>query len=290
MKVLVSSDTSCLINYEVLKKNGISVFPLNVIIDGEEYLDGVTIDQEFLKNAMRDNKVIKTSTPPLGQVVEYFEKLFEEGYDRIIHFTISSKLSSMYDLFCGVSRNYFDDKIIVIDGYSVSTLMLSHVLLANEEVKKGTDIEKIVKMIEERKLDSYVIFVPENLKALKNGGRISPAIAAIGNTLGLKPVIALKEGELVKDSMTKNVRKVFMDRVDVIYNDYPLEKYDYTVIDFDAKESTLETICEHLKNMLPNYKLVRGIIPINVCAHCGPGTIGLLLTPKINGNSLNDYI
>ena len=290
MKVLVSADTSCLINYEVLKKNGISVFPLNVIVEGKEYLDGITIDQEFLKNEMRDNKVVKTSTPPLGQVVEYFEKLFKEGYERIIHFTISSKLSSMYDLFCNVSKNYFDDKITVIDSYSVSTLMLSHVLLANEEVKKGTEIEKIVEMVDVRKLDSYVIFVPENLKALKNGGRISPAIAAIGNTLGLKPVIALKEGELVKDSMTKNVRKVFMERLESIYPDYPLEKYDYTIIDFDAKENTLEAINEYLNNLLKDYKVVRGIIPINVCAHCGPGTIGVIVSPKINGKSLNEYL
>lgn len=290
MRVLVSADTSCLINYEVLKKNGVSVFPLNVIVDGKEYLDGVTIDQEFLKNEMRNDKVIKTSTPPLGQVVEYFEKLFDEGYDRIIHFTISSKLSSMYDLFCNVSKNYFDDKITVIDSYSVSTLMLSHVLLANEEVKKGTTIEKIVEMVEDRKLDSYIIFVPENLKALKNGGRISPAIAAIGNTLGLKPVIALKEGELVKDSMTKNVRKVFMERLETVYPNYPLEKYDYTIVEFDAKESTLEAINEYMNNLLIDYKIVKGIIPINVCAHCGPGTIGVIVSPKINGNSLNNYL
>lgn len=290
MKVLVSADTSCLINYEVLKKNGVSVFPLNVIVDGKEYLDGVTIDQEFLKNEMRNDKVIKTSTPPLGQVVEYFEKLFDEGYDRIIHFTISSKLSSMYNLFCNVSKNYFDDKITVIDSYSVSTLMLSHVLLANEEVKKGTAIEKIVEMVESRKLDSYVIFVPENLKALKNGGRISPAIAAIGSTLGLKPVIALKEGELVKDSMTKNVRKVFMERLETVYPNYSLEKYDYTIVEFDAKESTLEAINEYMKNLLKDYKIVKGIIPINVCAHCGPGTIGVIISPKINGNSLNSYL
>ena len=114
MKVLVSTDTSCLVNNESLKKYDIKVFPLNVIIDGEEYLDGVTINQDQLKEAMRANKNIKTSTPPMGKVVEYFEDLFDEGYDQIIHFTISSKLSSMYSLFTTVSKNYFDGKIVVI--------------------------------------------------------------------------------------------------------------------------------------------------------------------------------
>ena len=92
MKILVSTDSSCLINYELLKKNNVSIFPLNVIIDGEEYLDNVTINQAELLKAMNENKSIKTSTPAMGMVIDYFEKLFNEGYDKIIHFTISSKL------------------------------------------------------------------------------------------------------------------------------------------------------------------------------------------------------
>ena len=165
---------------------------------------------------MRANKVIKTSTPPLGEVIEYFEKLFAEGYDRIIHFTISSKLSSMYSLFQNVSTNFFENKITVIDSYSLSSLMLSHVLYAYDEVQKGIEIEKIVVEIEKRKEDNTIFFIPENLTALKNGGRISPAIAAIGNTLGLKPVIELKDGELVKESMTRHVKKTFREKLDVI--------------------------------------------------------------------------
>lgn len=286
MKVLVSADTSCLVNNEVLPKNGISVFPLNVIIDGKEYLDGVTISQDFLESEMKANKQIKTSTPPMGVVIEYFEKLFSEGYDKIIHFTISSKLSSMYSLFCTVSESCFNNKIVVIDSYSVSALMLSHVLFANEEVKKGTDVETIYKLVEERKLDSEVFCVPENLNALKNGGRISPAIAMIGNTLGLKPVIALKDGELVKDSMTRHVKKAFLERKDKIYPKYPNDKYDYTLISFAAKENVVEMV----SNLFNDYDLVKGIIPINVCAHCGPGTIGMVVSPKINGKSLKEFL
>lgn len=290
MKILVSADTSCLINYDVLKKNNISVFPLNVIIDNKEYLDGITIDQEFLKKEMRDNKVVKTSTPPIGEVVEYFENLFSQGYDKIIHFTISSKLSSMYNLFVNVSKTYFDERIIIIDSYSVSSLMLSHVLLANEEVKKGTGIEKICELVEKRKCDSNVFFIPENLKALKNGGRISPAIAAIGNTLGLKPVILLKDGELVKDTMTRNIKKTFFEKIDVLCKDYLTSEYDYTLISFDANEMIEKSISERIANMIDKGSLIKGIIPINVCAHCGPGTIGLVVSPRINGKSINDYL
>ena len=92
MKIKISADTSCLINSEVLKKNDISEFPLNVIVDEVEYLDGVSINQEQLLNYMNSDAVIKTSTPPPGVIIEYFENLFKE-YDKVIHFTISSKLS-----------------------------------------------------------------------------------------------------------------------------------------------------------------------------------------------------
>ena len=288
MKILVSSDTSCLISVDVLKKNGISVFPLNVIVDGEEFLDGVTIDQETLKNAMRANKVIKTSTPPLGQVIEYFERLFAQGYDHIIHFTISSKLSSMFNLFSNVANTNFEGKVTVIDSYGLSATMLSNVLYANEEVKNGTSVEDIYNIVEERKHLGSVVFIPENLTALKNGGRISPAVAAVGNVIGLKPVLTLTEGELVKVNMTTVVKKAFIDHISKVKSQFPVEEFDYSLVGFDGKSVVLDSLYNYLKEI--DGDLAQGIIPINVCAHCGPGTIGIVMSPKINGKSLKEFL
>lgn len=290
MKIHVSSDTSCLTAKNQFNDIDISLFPLNIIIDGEEFLDGVTINQDQVKEAMRAGKNIKTSTPPLGSIIEYFEKLFAEGYDHIIHFTISSKLSSMYDLFCNVTKQNFEGKVTVIDAYAVSGVMLSQVLYAYDEVNKGTSVEEIVKAIEKMKADNYVVCVPENLTALKNGGRISPAVALIGNTIGIKPVIMLKDGELQKDSMTRRTRKTFIEKIDLIKNDFPIEKYDYSLISFDAKEEEVSYIYNYAESVLGENVVMRGIIPVNVCAHCGPGTIGLVVSPKINGKSIKELI
>ena len=290
MKILISTDSSCLLNKDIFNNYDINVFPLNVIIDGEEYLDGVTINQEELKVAMRANKKIQTSTPPLGDVIEYFEKLFEKGYDHIIHFTISSKLSSMNQLFNNVAEEYFKGKVTVVDSYGLATTMLSYVFLAYDEVKKGTSPEEIKKMVEERKTDNHLAFVPENLTALKNGGRISPAIASIGNLLGIKPLLLLKDGALEKEGMIKNVKKTFTDKLAKVIVEYPIEKYDYSLISFDANNATLEYIKNYASERLGDYHLIGGNIPINVCAHCGPGTIGLVASRNINGKSLNDFI
>lgn len=290
MKILVSTDTSCLLNYDSLNKYNIRVFPLNVIIDGEEYLDGVNIKQDFLLEKMLGNKIIKTSTPPLGEVISYFEKIFEEGYDEVIHFTISSKLSSMYNLFSSVSENYFDNKIKVIDALSVSSAMLSSVFYAYDAVQNNVPTEEIIKVLEQRKSDYHLFFIPENLTALKNGGRISPAVAAIGNTIGLKPVIQLKDGELVKSGMTLNVKKAFKDKLESLLEKYSQEKYDYTLVEFGSDPTARSKILPLLHEKIGEDKLITGFLPINVSAHTGPGTIGLVVSPKINNVSLKNYL
>lgn len=288
MKIRISADTSCLINSEVLKKNSISEFPLNVIVNDVEYLDGVTINQEQLLEYMNNNAVVKTSTPPPGVIIEYFENLFKE-YDQVIHFTISSKLSSMFSLFTNIAKEYFDGKLIVIDSYSGSSLMLSHALYAKEEVEKGTDIETICKNIELRKKDNFVWLIPKNLTTLKKGGRISPAIAAVGNALGLKPVLSFVDGALVKDGMTKSMKKAFYEKIDQNYLNCPTNLYDYTIISFDGDANVINMLSDYISDKLNGYRPIIGVIPINICAHCGPGTIGVLVTPKINGKSLKEY-
>ena len=290
MKILISTDTSCVLSYESLKKYNISIFPLNVIVDGEEFLDSVTINQETLKNYMRSNKKIQTSTPPLGEVISYFEKVLSEGYDHIIHFTISSGLSSMSDLFTNVAKQYFEGKVTIIDSLGLSTTMLSQVFTAYEDMMAGKSVEEIVKNVEARKNTSNVVFIPENLTALKNGGRISPAIAAIGNTIGIKPVINLIDGKLEKSEMTRKVKQTFIESANKYIESYPTSDYDYAFISFDAIETTFNYLYDTIQNIIGEQKLLTGVIPINVCAHCGPGTMGLLVTKKVNGKSLNEFM
>ena len=290
MKRLISTDTSAVLNYDVFKKNELSVFALNVIVDGQEYLDSITIDQDTLCQAMRSNKSIKTSTPPLGEVISYFEDLFNQGYDEIIHFTISSKLSSMNDLFNNVATNHFPGKLFVVDSYALSTPMLSQVILANEEMKKGTPTEEILKLVSERTNDYKAVVIPENLTSLKNGGRISPTIAVIGNMLGIKPVLNMKDGALDKEGTTKQVRKTMIESTKEMFEKFPPKDYDYTLISFDAKPELTDYIKTKIDEIIGADVLMHGLIPINVCAHCGPGPVAILTSKKINGKSLKEFL
>ena len=290
MNILISTDSSCVVKKDLFKNYEISLFPLNVIIDGEEFLDGVTINQDELLVAMRGNKNIKTSTPPLGTIIEYFEELFSRGYEHIIHFTISCHLSSMYSLFCKVAEENFKGKLTIIDSHTLSAPMLSYVFLAYEGVKNGLSIEQIVDSVEKQKNTDEIFFIPENLTALKNGGRISPTVALIGNIIGIKPVLILKDGKIEKTGTTRKVRATVSENLTELHKTHPIEEYDYTLINFDASEHQIAFITDFCNTLLGENQLIKGLIPINVCAHCGPGTIGVIITKKINGKSLKEYL
>ncbi len=290
MKILVSTDSSCLISTETFKGYDISVFPLNVIIDGQEFLDGVTINQSELLTAMRADKDIKTSTPPLGEVIEYFEKIFAQGYDHVIHFTISSKLSSMNQLFNMVAEQNFPGKITVIDSLSVCSLMLSYVFTAYDDVQKGISPDKIAQHVKELQTKNYLVFIPENLTALKKGGRISPTVAVIGNLIGIKPVLLMKDGALEKEEMTRKMKNTLTDRLNTLKEQFPAEEFDYTLVDFDGAEHVVNYVYDYAQKLFEGHTILRGFIPINVCAHAGPGTIGIVVSPKVNGKSITNFI
>ena len=196
----------------------------------------------------------------------------------------------MFDLFTNVAKSNFAGKVTVIDSLCLSVPMLGEVFTAYEMVNAGCSVEEIVKAVEDRKGGDYVVFIPENLTALKNGGRISPTIAAIGNIIGMKPVIMLKDGALEKVETTNKIKRAFTQRTDECVEKYLPADYDYSLISFDAIESSCNYLYDYIQAKVGEQKVIRGIIPINVCAHCGPGTMGFLVTKKINGKSLNDFI
>lgn len=290
MKIAVSSDSTCAIKQEEAKSLGIYILPLNVIVDGKEYHDDVTINQNQLRDMMRGGSKIQTSTPTPYEIESYFDNIFAQGYEKIIHFTISSKLSSMYSLFKNIAEENYEGKLTVIDSYAITSAMLSYALYAYDEVQKGTSIEVICENIEELKKEFSLTFIPENLNALKNGGRISPAIASIANTIGIKPLITFVDGGLEKDKMIKNTKHAIMDRFNELLQNHPIEEYDYTLIQCQAKETTYQYLIENIEAKIGQGALIQGTIPINVLAHCGPGTIGLIMTKKINKKSLKSFM
>ena len=275
MKIAISSDSTCAISQAQSKDLGIYILPLNVIVDGEEYHDGITIDQDKLKNMMRSGSKIQTSTPTPYEIETYFDKIFEQGYEKIIHFTISSKLSSMYSLFTVTCKEKYGDKIEVIDSLSVCSFMGNLVKRAKRLSDEGKEIEYIVNEVKDYINKDEIYFVPESLTFLKNGGRVSPAVAIIGNMLGIKPFLKFHDGEIGKQGTVRTYKKAFNEVISIYKNsNLNPETDEFHIIEFDSKDAA-DDVERMIRDAFPDFNIVRSPISINVCAHCGPGTIGL---------------
>lgn len=274
MKIAISSDSTCAISQKEASEIGIYILPLNVIVDGEEYHDGITIDQDKLNKMMRGGSKIQTSTPTPYEIETYFDKIFAAGYDKVIHFTISSKLSSMFNLFTLSCKEKYGDKVIVIDSLSVCSFMGNLVKRAKLLRDEEKDVDYIVKDVTERINKDPIYFVPESLTFLKNGGRVSPAIAVIGNMLGIKPLLKVVDGEIAKQGMVRTYKKAFHEVIQIIKEDnISKDEYEFHVITFDSDEAGLE-VKKMLEESFPDFNIITSPVSINVCAHCGPGTVG----------------
>lgn len=283
-KIIISCDSTCALPRDEAKKIGLPILPLNVIVDGVEYHDGIDINPDQLNQMMRGGKSIKTSTPTPVEIDNFFDQIFkEEDPDVIIHFTISSKLSSMFNLFTNHCKERYGDKVVVVDSLSVCVYMLNHVLTAKKLAEEGKSVEEILSSFQNRVGTEDVTFIPETLTYLKRGGRIFPAVATIGNLLNMKPVLGFINGAIEKKSTTRNLKSAIAN----IFQDYKKKnydpaKYELGIIVFDTKESTLEIAKKCAEEVCPEFHYSFNTISINVCAHCGPGTIGIGMHKKID--------
>lgn len=282
-KIIVSCDTTIAMSKSKIDELGLNVIPLNTIADGVEYHDTVDIDAEKLCELMRNGAKISTSTPTIGEIEEYFDRLFEESKaDVIIHFTISSELSSMFSLFTTVCEERYGDKVKVIDSHSFCCFMANQVLYAKQLVEEGLDVDEIIEKVSELKDKESVIFIPESLEYLKRGGRISPAVATIANLIGVLPILTFKDGVVGKQGVTRTVKKAFMSNFEEWNKNIPSFKEDYVLVVLSASDDfeKINKAKEILDIINPGMEIIFRNLSLNVTAHTGPGVIGLGIMKK----------
>ena len=284
-KIVISCDTTIALTRKQIEEYGLHVIPLNAIADGVEYHDTVDIDAEKLCELMRNGAKVSTSTPTIVEIEQYFDDLFEKTKaDVIIHFTISSKLSSMYSLFKVVCQERYQEKVIVVDSLSICCWIKSQVLLAKKLAEEGKDANEIVKTVQETlQCTEDCAFVPESIEYLKRGGRISAAAAAVVNLIGVVPVLTFNNGEVGKKGVTRTIQKAMITAIKDWYKMYPDfdSKYDFVILSSDSKcEERVQKMEAIIKEFAPNANYRMDCLSLNVTAHTGPGTAGIGIIKK----------
>ena len=290
MKVAVVTDSNSGITQAQAKEMGVYVLPMPFMIDGTEYLEDINLTQkEFYEHLSGDHDV-STSQPSPETILNLWEKLLEE-YDAVVHIPMSSGLSSS----CQTAKmlaDDFDGKVQVADNHRISVTQRRSVQDALEMAAAGMDAEAICKKLEETGLDSTIYITVDTLKYLKKGGRITPAAAALGTLLRLKPVLTIQGEKLdafAKARTMKQARSMMITAItrdlETRFDDVRGEKTYIDVAHTDNAEMAQELAAE-LRELFPETEVRVEPLSLSVACHIGPGALAIAATKKLEIGSL----
>lgn len=276
MKYKITCESSADLTQEMYKKLKVPVIPFVITVGDKEYLDGVNITPQDLFDYFEKTKQL-SKTSAINQIT--YEEFFEEQLkdcDGLIHFCISSEISSAYNNAVNASKKF--ENVHVIDSRSLSSGIGLQVMYATTLRDKGVDIEEAVALINSRRDSVQISFVIDKLNYLYKGGRCS-ALSLLGaNLLAIKPSIQVKNGKMLVGKkyvgkMQKVLDKYILDTLEQFSNP------DKSLCLITYSSATPEMI-EVSKNTLNSTKIFDKIIETTagatVTTHCGPNTLGII--------------
>lgn len=220
-KTIIVTDSNSGITQDEGEKLGIFVIPMPFTIDGEEYLEDITITQEKFFKLLENGADVKTSQPSQAYLEELWNDLLRT-YDQIIYIPMTSGLSST----CENAKRYaaqFDGKVTVVDNLRISVPQKISVLEAAKMAKEGKKTEEILKYLDETKGKCSIYLTVSELKYLRKGGRITPAAAAIGDMLKLKPILSTRGKSFDKFAVARLMGQAKKKMIQQIKNELATE-------------------------------------------------------------------
>ena len=287
MKTAIVTDTNSGITVEEGRQSGIFVLPMPVIIEEHCYLEGVDITNEDLYQAMTADKNLSSSQPSPGDVMDLWNRVLESGYDEIVHIPMSSGLSGSCETAMMLAEEY-DGKVKVVNNQRISVTQRRSVMEAKALADAGKNAEEIKALLEEIKLESDIYITLDTLKYLKKGGRLTPAAAAIGTVLNLKPVLRIKGEKLdafskargwksAKKTMIQTIQKV----IDTEFSDCKGPENLYIDAAYTGNQEDANEWKRELEETFPEYDIYMAPLSLSVACHIGPGARAVTVTKRL---------
>ena len=289
-KIAIMTDSNSGITQKEAAGLGISVLPMPFMINDATYFEDINLTQDRFYEFLENDAVVSTSQPSPDSLIHMFHKLLAE-YDEVVHIPMSSGLSGSCQTACMLAQEpEFDGKVFVVNNQRISVTQTQSVLDAVELAKKGYDGAQIKKILEEDKFNSSIYIMLDTLFYLKKGGRITPAAAALGTLLKLKPVLQIQGEKLdaFAKARTKSAGKSMM--LQAIKNDI---ENRFGGFDESAKERVMLNIAytkdaeeaelwkQEVMEAFPGFRLKMAPLSLSVACHIGPGALALACTRNL---------
>lgn len=285
-KIAIVTDSNSGITQEEGRRLGVSVLPMPFYINDVMYLEGITLTQEEFYEKLKNDEAISTSQPSPAEVCGLWDNLLKE-YDEVVHIPMSSGLSASCETAMALARDY-DGRVQVVDNQRISVTQRQSVLDALVLLEAGRTAAEIKEKLEEEKMESSIYITLETLKYLKKGGRITPAAAAIGTVLNLKPVLQIQGEKLdayAKVRGKKQAKKVVLKAIredwEGRFGKYVEAGEMCLQMAYTGNKEEAEEFKEEVQAVFPGADIHMDPLSLSVACHIGHGALAVACSKKV---------
>lgn len=281
-RVGIVTDSHGGISLQEAEKLGVRVVPMPFYFGDDCYYEGVSISRGEFFERLNNGESVSTSQPSPEAVMEAWREALTE-YEKVLYMPISSGLSGS----CNTARmlaeeEEFEGKVFVVDNGRVATPMHRSILDALELIEEGFSAEEAKIMLETSGNKMSIYIAVETLEHLKKGGRITPATAAIGTVLNIKPILKLNTGVLETYKKSRGMKKARQEMLEAMKHDFNVTFKEYAdkgeiylMAASSANEATTQEWVEEIKAYFPGMEVLCDDLSLGICCHTGEGALGI---------------
>lgn len=277
-RYVVVTDSTANLSHVLVEKYDVPMIPLTVHWDGEEYLDGVTLDADtFYRWLQERDSFPTTSQPSPGAFIEFFKAVADKYETKnIIGVFISSELSGTLASAIQAKAQLSDFDIDLVDSRSVSMGLGFQVLAGLEAVQEGLEREAILERIHRARDNMNIVFAVDTLEYLHRGGRIGGAARLLGTVLSLKPVLQIDDGKVMPLEKVRKRKKSLQRVIDIAVERLGGKTPAGVAIIHAQAGDDVALVEGWVKERLKVDTVLDAVLTPVVGTHGGPGTLGLV--------------
>ncbi len=286
-KIAVITDSNSGITQKQAEELGIYVVPMPFMINGEDFFEDINLTQEQFYEKLEGDADVSTSQPSPESLFSLWDKILQD-YDQIIYIPMSSGLSSSCQTAMMLAAEDYEGKVFVVDNQRISVTQRQSAIDAKKMAEAGFSAEEIKQKLLDTKFESSIYIMLDTLYYLKKGGRITPAAAALGTLLRLKPVLQIQGEKLDSFAKARTVNQGKTIMINAIKADIEnrfggMEQSDFWIAaaytkDIDAANEWKKEI----EAAFPGHDIYMDPLSLSVACHIGPGALAVTVTRKLH--------
>lgn len=285
MKIAIAADSNSGITQREAKELGIHVLPMPFMINEEMFYEDIDLSHEEFYRRMEEGADITTSQPSPKDIMELWDRLLKT-YDEVVYIPMSSGLSGSCQTAIVLSQEY-DGRVQVVNNQRISVTQRQSALDARDLAARGWNGAQIKARLEESRFESSIYITVDTLKYLKKGGRITPAAAALGTLLKIKPVLTIQGEKLDAFAKARTMKQARTIMLTALAHDLEerLEdgtaRHTYLQIAHTCSGQAAAELKETVEELYPGAPVFTAPLSLSIGCHIGPGALAVACTRKL---------